>query len=152
VVARHHDRLHAGQEREEAAIFTIRTDGTGLTQLTPYKLDAASPDWSPDGSTLAFNTYWDAPHGNHADLATIPASGGKITYLTHGKDGEDVFISSFRPSWAPDGTKLVYSHFVARGEHGDVELWTINSDGRGTRRLTHFDDVDPLFPDWGTAL
>jgi len=33
------------KSQKEAAIFTVKTDGTDLKQLTPYRLDAASPDW-----------------------------------------------------------------------------------------------------------
>ena len=59
----------------KAAIFTIRVDGTGLTRLTPYKLDAASPDWAPDGKRIAFNSYWDSPHGNVARVITMRPDG-----------------------------------------------------------------------------
>ena len=74
--------LPGSRTRRKAAIFTIRVDGTGLTQLTPYKLDAASPDWSPDGSTIAFNTYWDSPHGNVARVMTMRPDGSHQKAIT----------------------------------------------------------------------
>jgi Tol biopolymer transport system component len=40
----------------EAAVFIVNLNGTGLRRLTPWKLDAASPDWSPNGRTILFAT------------------------------------------------------------------------------------------------
>ena len=44
---------------KQAAVFVVNVDGTGLKRLTPWSLDAASPDWSPDGREILFNTYYD---------------------------------------------------------------------------------------------
>lgn len=38
------------------AIFTVRLDGTGLKRLTPWRIDADQPDWSPNGRWIAFRT------------------------------------------------------------------------------------------------
>ncbi len=38
------------------AIFTIGRDGTGLTQVTDYALNATHPVWSPDGRRMVFAT------------------------------------------------------------------------------------------------
>jgi Tol biopolymer transport system component len=138
------------KNERKAAIFTIRTDGTQLTQLTPYKLDAASPDWSPDGTTIVFNTYWDSPGGKSADLVTMPASGGKRTALTHNRDGEKF---SFRPSWSPDGTRIVFTHAVNKplADGGGVDLYTMRPDGTDRTRVTHMPKRFPTNSDWGTA-
>jgi len=37
------------------AAFIIKRDGTGLTRVTDYDLDANHPVWSPDGRRLAFS-------------------------------------------------------------------------------------------------
>ena len=34
------------------ALFTINTDGTGLRRLTPWGIQAAEADWSPDGTRI----------------------------------------------------------------------------------------------------
>ena len=31
------------------AVFVVNVDGTGLRRLTPWKMLAGDPDWSPDG-------------------------------------------------------------------------------------------------------
>ena len=45
------------------AIFVIGRDGTGLTQVTDYTLNANHPVWSPHGRQMVF-------------AATSPGSGG----------------------------------------------------------------------------
>jgi dipeptidyl aminopeptidase/acylaminoacyl peptidase len=37
------------------AIFIVRLDGSGLTQVTEYALNANHPAWSPDGGRLVFS-------------------------------------------------------------------------------------------------
>jgi pimeloyl-ACP methyl ester carboxylesterase len=133
---------------KEAAIFVVNTDGTGLKQLTPYRLDAASPDWSPDGTRIAFNVYWDQHPGKSANVYTVTPEGTGMTALTHHKGGK---THSFRPSWAPDGSKLVIARFVPKGKRGRLDLYIINPDGSGAKRLTNGKVAFGAQADWGTA-
>ena len=135
----------------KAAIFTIRVDGTGLTRLTPYKLDAASPDWAPDGKRIAFNSYWDSPHGNVARVITMRPDGSHQRAITKDHFGHDGQIYCFRPSWSPDGTRIVFVRFKVKGEKGVDALYTMDPDGGDLERVTTAKHVFPLNPDWGTA-
>ena len=137
------------KDTKAAAIFTVRTDGSDLRQITPYKLDAASPDWSPDGTKIAFNSYWDPHPGKSANAFTVNADGTGLTAITHHRDGK---THSFRPSWAPDGTKIVIARFVPKGKQGRLDLFIINPDGSGARRLTGDKVGFAAQPDWGPAL
>jgi Tol biopolymer transport system component len=137
------------KNERKAAIFTIHTDGSGLTQLTPYKLDAASPDWSPDGSTLAFNSYWDSPGGKAARVFTMRPDGSEMTAITSDEHGT---VFSFRPSWSPDGTRVVFARAAPRGKHSfRLQLFTMRPNGGGVEQLTHMPEAFPVNPDWGTA-
>jgi Tol biopolymer transport system component len=140
------------KNNRKAAIFTIRIDGTGLTQLTPYKLDAASPDWSPDGDRIAFNSYYDAPGGKAARVFTMRPDGTARKPITSNRaPGGPVF--SFRPSWSPDGSRIVFVRAAPKNKKGDylLELYTMNPHGGKLKRLTHMPKSFPVHPDWGTA-
>lgn len=41
-------------KRKNLDIFAVRTDGSGLIQLTHHPADDACPQWSPDGKTIYF--------------------------------------------------------------------------------------------------
>ena len=133
-------------DREEAQ--SVSTDGTDLRQITPWKLDAASPDWSPDGTKIAFNSYWDQQPGKSANVYVVNSDGTRMKALTRDVGGG---TNSFRPSWAPDGTKLVIARAVPKGKQGRLDLYLINRDGSGLRRLTSRQVDFAATPDWGPA-
>ena len=140
------------KNERQAAIFTIRIDGSGLTQLTPYRLDAASPDWSPNGKTILYNTFWDSPGGKASNIYAISTSGRHPTALTHDHAAKDFFAASFRPSWAPNGKRIVFSHVDFKGRSGTEGLYTMRPDGTRQKRVTHMSPKRfATNPDWGTA-
>src|SRR5262245_49442456 len=55
-----------------AQIYTIQPDGSGLTQLTSVDGSVGSPDWSPDGTRIAFGV-------EDAGLYVMDADGGGLT-------------------------------------------------------------------------
>ncbi|MGW4675622.1 cell wall-binding repeat-containing protein [Streptomyces sp. NPDC004324] len=69
-------------------LFTVKADGTGLTQVTTDPVDHHRPAWSPKGDRIAYDTYVtgspDAPSGSQIwihDLAArtetrVPTAGG----------------------------------------------------------------------------
>jgi TolB protein len=70
---------------------------------------------------------------NFEDVWTIDADGADLTQLTRAPYPE------FDPSWSPDGTEIAF-----RSERsGEPEIWIMNADGTGQRRLT-----DGLSPAW----
>jgi TolB protein len=63
---------------------------------------------------------------NFDDVWAIDADGTDLTRLTHSTWPE------FDPSWSPDGTQIAF-----RSERsGEPEIWLMNPDGTGQRRLT----------------
>jgi Tol biopolymer transport system component len=139
------------KNNKKGAIYTIAVDGTGLTRLTNWKLDAASPDWSPNGRRIAFNSYYDSPHGNVAQVMTMRPDGSHQKAITKDHFGKEGQIYCFRPSWSPDGTRIVFVRFKVKGDKGVDALYTMDPDGDDLERVTTAKHVFPLHPDWGTA-
>ena len=111
---------------ELSAIFTVAIDGKGLRQVTPGKLDANDPDWSPDGSLIAFNSP--AEPGGDQNIYTIHPDGTGLTQLTKGLSTyPDGGQGTYHPSWSPDGTKILFSHNPSTG--GFADFFVMNRDG-----------------------
>ncbi len=76
----------------------MNADGSGQTNLTQNPAHDNLPDWSPDGSEIAFETDRD----------------GDFEIYVIGADGSDPFNLSFAfgtdagPTWSPDGTLIAY--------------------------------------------
>jgi Tol biopolymer transport system component len=89
-------------EGSEATLYTVAADGSDRRALTT--IHAEYPDWSPDGSTIAFDDGRNI-HGSplivpNGHIFTVRADGTGLTQITRGNGGE------FSPSWSPDGTHL----------------------------------------------
>jgi Tol biopolymer transport system component len=67
-------------------LFSVRTDGSGLVQLTRSRGGAVINNgaaWSPDGTKIAFTRY---RHGR-SQLYVMNADGTAVTQVTHGRQG-----------------------------------------------------------------
>jgi TolB protein len=136
------------KNNKQAAVFVVNIDGTGLTRLTPWNLDAASPDWSPDGRQILFNSYFDPHPGKFSEIYAIRPDRSHRIVVTHTRHG----TQSFRPSWSPDGTSIVFDRFTPLGKkRGRVDLSVMNRNGTRLRRVTNMPQAFPFAPDWGTA-
>ena len=132
------------KNHKEAAIFTVKTDGSDLRQLTPWSLDAAYPSWSPDGTTIAFFSHDDPRPGTSQNIFTIPAHGGRMKPLTHYRGGN---THARGPAWSPDGTKIVWHKQTPRLD----QIFVMDASGQHVRQLTHMPKgSSPGFARWGT--
>jgi len=136
-----------------SAIFVVHPDGTGLRQLTGWGLNADEPDFSADGQKIVFDTCDSGRPGCKGAIYVMNADGSGMKRIVDSPPVGDVgqnfanFRFDFRnnPTWSPDGTKIMYTHWVP----GGTELVTVNPDGSGESTV-----VDGNFfqnwPDWGT--
>ncbi|HTJ26657.1 MAG TPA: S9 family peptidase [Candidatus Limnocylindria bacterium] len=91
-------RLDVPQNRYRRDIWVVRSDGTGLRQLTAGDGDT-DPQWSPDDRAIAFT----GARGGPSQIYRISLDGGEARRLTneaHGANG---------PRWSHDGTRILYS-------------------------------------------
>lgn len=125
-------------------IWEVTVQGGQLRQVTHDGVVNRAPDWSPDGTTLVFQSQPDT--STNPQLATIEASGASRRQLT------DLAGGPLRPSWSPDGSKIAFSAIVSGGGN---EIFTVApTPGTTPQRLTNNPSED-LFPDWspdGTQL
>ncbi len=81
-------------------LFVVRTDGTGLRQLTDDRHNDRHPRWSPDGSRLLF---YSNRSGRYEAWAVRPGGGG-LEQLTKTAGPSIIY-----PIWSPDGKRLAFS-------------------------------------------
>jgi hypothetical protein len=85
------------------------------------------PSWSPDGTRIAFATYF---RNNHWEIWVMNADGsGQHRIATDG----------LSPAWSPDGRKIAFTR------EAPAKLLTMNADGSGLTVLTM---SSSLYPDW----
>lgn len=120
-----------------AAIFVMRADGTHIRRVTPLKMDAAHPEWSPDGSKIIFNN--DYHNLTVGDIFTIRPDGSGLHRLTHViPRGE----ADFRPDYSPDGTMIVFNQQIP---NQPAAVLTMKANGAGAKVI----NPDGAWPDWG---
>jgi dipeptidyl aminopeptidase/acylaminoacyl peptidase len=97
-------------------------------EITLEKKSERSPQWSPDGKTLAFLSN----RGGKTQVYLMPTNGGDATALTSRKYG----VSSFH--WSPDDKSIAYlakddsapdedsGPQIADDERGLERLWTVD--------------------------
>ena len=119
-----------------ADVYVVGADGRGKRRLTRHPAVEGNPAWSPDGRKIAFtrrgpgfqiHTYVMDPDGS--DQRRLTRNGG----------------IHFSVAWSPNGQKLLFERpnsrhagsaaAAARGEWPE-ELYIMNADGGGQRRLT----------------
>jgi WD40 repeat protein len=118
-------------------IFTVKVDGSGLTQLTsavgPTQRNV-DPAWSPDGADIAFSTNRD---GSFDIYVMSSADGRNQTKLT-GSGGADE-----TPSWSPDGQLIAFTS----DRDGVDQIYQVPSSGGPEVKLTNETAAD-AGPTW----
>ncbi len=123
-----------------AQICKIRTDGTGLTQLTSEGRNFF-PAWSPDGNWIAYDSNVNDPLG--ANVIWIMRTDG-----TAKKDISRHGTGEWRmPDWSPNGQLIVYQRYVGTGA---PEVFAMDRSGTSALQLTRnnsFDSYPKYSPD-----
>ena len=90
-------------EFPETSLVRTRIDGSQRLQLTYPPTRAFSPQWSPDGSQIAFHAVSDT--GAPAKIYLVSSNGGVPVLATPPSDGREIY-----PSWSSDGNSILFSN------------------------------------------
>jgi len=103
-----------------SVLSILEADGA-ITELTTFTEGVSHvwPDWSPDGSRIAFGEIVATQAGYVQRLAVINADG---TDLTEIEIGASEFASS--PDWSPDSSQITFG-----------KLYVVNADGTHLRAM-----------------
>lgn len=106
---------------------TVLYTPSDVSKIAPYR-----PQYSPDGTQIAFLLWADSPYTADNGLWVMDADGSNLTQIRtigfpgYGFDGEQF-------AWSPDGTQIVFWDSVSPGTG---EIYLINSDGTGETQLS----------------
>lgn len=96
--------------------------------LTHLRGSNSSPDWSPDGERILFQSTYT---GNY-DIYVIDVDGTNLDNLTNSSSND------VNPAWSPDGSQIAF----VSDRDGNQEIYVMNADGSEQIRLTHHPGLD----------
>jgi TolB protein len=109
-------------------IFVVRVDGTGLTRLSDEGEDQCEPDWSPDGTQIAFTSRI---LKGRTLLGVMPSRRPRMPNDRNYLAGRGV---NDWPSWSPDGTKIAFARYTRH--LGQRELYLVDAATGHLTRVT----------------
>ena len=126
------------------SIQSILSTGTERVRLAATPGVALSPVWSPDGTQIAYVC-------ENFSICLINADGSGRRALTQTGAWKGSWIYDLDPTWAPDGKRIA---FASNRTGNDYDLYVVNVDGTGLRRLstTANPDAHPVWSPDGTKL
>ncbi len=114
----------------------MKANGKEQTQLTHTGNVANFPDFSPDGSKIAFSGR--LPGDTTADIFVISVDGTGMARLT-----TDPAIDRY-PVWSPDGSQIAF----LSNRTGVFQVWVMDADGANPWQLTTDPGAKDQVPDW----
>ncbi|MEU9048725.1 MULTISPECIES: hypothetical protein [unclassified Kitasatospora] len=147
-------RSYTDSSRSTSAIVTLSPDGSGQHQITqpPDRARDDRPDWSPDGTAVAFDRT--DPQTGTARLWTVAASGDGAHQISQLCDdssgGADCANEDERaPAFSPDGKQLAFSRSWGALNPADntrtqySDLYLMSPEGTDVQRLTFLTNDKP---------
>lgn len=165
------------QGTQASRLYSARIDGSDMRELVVYdelppeQWQVWNPQWSPDGSRIAFTMVRDrrqsdGTQGREYHIAWIPAEGGEPTFYSNSGDEHE-------PQWSPDGEWLAYIAYEKRVPGAEIsataipteaanpgpaipesmllreaDLWIVRADGSEKHRMTYFETGSVRAPHW----
>ncbi len=129
-------------------IFTIKTDGTDLKNLTHDDARDGGPAWSPDGSKILFSSDRDG-RSEAVHLFSMNTDGSDVARFTTRWGYE------MTPAWSPDGKTIAYACDRRDGSSQVLDIFAADPADPGTERVLtkrRFHDTNPSFSPDGSRI
>jgi Tol biopolymer transport system component len=159
------DRMVFTSDRSgDLELWTMKTDGTDLKQITFGLGYDGGAFFSPDGESIVFRASRPKTTEEIAEYKSLLAqhlvAPSQMELYVCSKDGSNLRSitqlgkANWAPFFLPDGKRIIFSsnHHSSRGY--DFQLYLINIDGSGLERVTHesYFNAFPMFSPDGKYL
>ncbi len=139
-------RLAYQRDFNGSGIYVINADGTGPQRLSPTPGFDVTPSWSPDGTKIIYARLHEAPQPNKPPLTDIRVMNADGT-------GDRAILAntvfSVEPRWSVNDSIV----FMSLMNGGTLDVYVINLDGTGLRRLTNgANNGDPVWSPDGSKI
>lgn len=132
--------------RGHVQLYVVDARGEAVERITDDMKTEINPRWSPDGRGIAFMTAWRVGGQPRRELQYLDwrTRERRVLLRDDSLDGDGI-------AWSPDGRSIAFS---SSREEVDKELYLLDVDGGGVRRLTRSPDWDlhPAFSPDGRRL
>jgi len=117
-------------EDKQPTLWTMNTDGTERTRLTPVGTSSWDPLWSPNGKILAFLS---TANDGKVNLYMVPKGGTQLVQLTSWEDMKMPDSTRHQPlfTWSPKSDQIVYGY--------KNQVWLIQLDTQEQSTLVNAD-------------
>lgn len=125
-------------QRNAQEIYVSDYDGANQRRVTVNRNLNIAPSWSPDAQAIAYMSYV----SGFPDIAISYIYKGLLQRPGKGNDR----VHNFLPAFSPDGTRIAFTS----NRDGNNEIYVMNVDGSGVRRLTRHPGIDTT-PTWSPS-
>lgn len=130
------------KDRDIQEIYIVDYDGANPVRVTNTTTLNVAPAWSPDNQIIAYTSWRPSAAGSFGVFQDIILSYIQVGQRTTPANGNPD-RQNYLPAWAPDGSRLAFTS----NRDGNPEIYVMNKDGSGLRRMTNSPSID-VSPTW----